>query len=137
VGVKVMVVESLNRNEIIQGKKYIYFYRVIKENITLPLEEWQETSELEGACIKEDYVEVQAYGIEVERQDVTSKGIVKIEKEYLKGITPQRHKAHNLMRLLYQNTVSPIHLLDILEDYIDDYVIDFNEELNFTGTNIY
>jgi hypothetical protein len=132
-----MIVESLNRNEIIQGKKYIFFYRIIKENIILPLEEWQGAIELEGAYRKEDYVEVQGYGIEVERQDITNQGIVKIEKEYIKGITPQRHKAHNLMRLLYQNTVSPIHLYDILEDYLDDYILDFDENLNFTGTNIY
>ena len=51
--------------------------------------------------ISEDFYGGQAFGIEAERQDL-------------------------LLSLIHDNQVSPIHLVDILGEYVDEYVSDFN-----------
>ncbi|WP_407644975.1 DUF6514 family protein [Clostridium polyendosporum] len=45
------------------------------------------------------------------------------------SISPQRHKVHNLLKMIYDNGVSPRHLIDILGEYVDTYVIDFDVAL--------
>ncbi|MBI6873250.1 DUF6514 family protein, partial [Clostridium aciditolerans] len=76
-----------------------------------------------------DTIEVQSYGIEIERQDLVDGKLVNIERDCVKSISPERHKVHNLMKLLYDNNVSPIHLIDVLGDYIDEYIVDFDKEI--------
>jgi len=34
------------------------------------------------------------------------------------------------MKLLNDNIVSPVHLIDIIGEYIDEYISDFDKELN-------
>jgi hypothetical protein len=109
-----MVVESLSRSEIAGEITYNYFYRLVKGQVSLP-------SVGKGII-------VQSYGIEIERQDVLSGEVTNIERDCLESISPQRHKVHNLLRLLYDKEVSPIHLIDVLGEYIDEYIIDFDGE---------
>ncbi|MDF2675395.1 MAG: Uncharacterized protein K0R09_3667, partial [Clostridiales bacterium] len=40
-----------------------------------------------------------------------------------------------LLKMLYENIVSPLHLLDILGEYVDEYIIDFDSALKDTATN--
>lgn len=110
-----MIVESMIRNEVCEGIKRNYFYRLTRDTISLVL----------GG----DVMEVQSYGIEIERQDIVNGSIVNIERDFVKSISPHRHKVHNLLKLLYDNCVSPIHLVEILGEYIDDYIVDFDEAL--------
>lgn len=67
---------------------------------------------------KESLNNVQAYGIKVERVDI---------KDGVKYISTQRHKVKGLLNLLYKNEVSPIHLIDIIGEYVDKWVGDFEE----------
>lgn len=110
-----MVVENLVRTEDVEKIKYNYFYRLLKGTISI-------------SCEK-DTVEMQSYGIEVERQDMLDGKVINIERDSVKNISPDRHKVHNLLKLLYDNSVSPIHLIDILGDYIDEYIVDFDKEI--------
>lgn len=110
-----MIVESMIKNEVTEDIKRNYFYRLTKDRVTL--------------SIDGENVEVQSYGIEIERQDVVNGSIVNIERESIKSISPHRHKVHNLLKLLCENCVSPVHLIDILGEYIDEYIIDFDEAL--------
>lgn len=110
-----MIVESMIRNEIGEDMKRNYFYRLVKDKISLLLDG--------------DNMEVQSYGIEIERQDIQNGSIVNIERDCVKSISPHRHKVHNLLKLLYDNCVSPIHLIDVLGEYIDEYIVDFDEAL--------
>ncbi len=110
-----MVVESMVRNEVCEDMKKNYFYRLVKNKVSLSL--------------GDDTMEVQSYGIEIERQDILNSSIVNIERDCVKSISPHRHKVHNLLKLLYDNCVSPIHLVDVLGDYIDEYIVDFDEAL--------
>ncbi|ERI94334.1 hypothetical protein HMPREF1982_00969 [Clostridiales bacterium oral taxon 876 str. F0540] len=115
-----MIVESMIRNEITEDIKKIYFYRLIKNRISLSLGDGR--------------MDVQSYGIEIERQDVVNGSIINIERDSVKSISPHRHKVHNLLKFLYDNCVSPIHLIDVLGDYIDEYIVDFDEALKEIAT---
>lgn len=110
-----MIVESMVRNEICEDMRKNYFYRLIKNKVLLP--------------VGGDSMDVQSYGIEIERQDVLNNSIVNIERDCVNSISPHRHKVHNLLKLLYDNCVSPVHLIDVLGDYIDEYIVDFDEAL--------
>lgn len=117
-----VVVESLFRGRTQdEASKYGYYYRMIRSEIKITNEE--------------ETMEVQAYGIEIERQDTVNNIVVNVERDCIKNISPHRHKVHNLLKMLYDNTVSPCHLVDILGDYVDEYSLDFDEALNKTEVN--
>lgn len=113
------VVESLSRNETNFKATYRYVYRLIKSSIDLPSDS--------------EYIKVQSYGIEVERQDIVNDEIINIEREEIKSISPHRYKVHNLFKLLYENSVSPVHLLDVVGEYVDEYIFDYDKILNNTN----
>jgi hypothetical protein len=115
-----MIVESMVRNEICEDMRKNYFYRLTKNKVSLEL--------------GQDTMEVQSYGIEIERQDILNNSIVNIERDSVKSISPHRHKVHSLLKLLYDNCVSPVHLIDILGDYVDEYIVDFDEALKEIAT---
>lgn len=113
-----LVVENLCRSQEYESVVYNYSYRIIKDKISF--EEYNN-------------VEMQSYGIEVERQDVVNNKIVNIEREQIKFISPYKEKVYNLNKMLCDNIVSPLHLLDTVGEYIDEYISDFDEVL----TDIY
>lgn len=110
-----MVVENLIRTESRDDVKCVYLYRLLKGSISITY----------GV----DTIEVQSYGVEIERQDIVDGNLVNIERDCVKSISPERHKVHNLLKLLYDNNVSPIHLIDVLGEYIDEYIVDFDKEI--------
>ena len=110
-----MVVETLSKNDIIDGIRYKYCYRLLKSNLEMNTEE--------------DAIQVSCYGIEVERQDIVNNNVINIERDSIAKISTYRHKVHTLLKLLYDNSVSPIHLIEVAGDYVDEYASDFNESL--------
>lgn len=115
-----IVLETLVKHIGEQEKKSNYFYRLIKSELIVRNES--------------KVSKIQSYGIEIEKQDIIDGKIVNIERDCAKNISPQRHKVHELLKMLYNNDVSPIHLIDILGEYIDEYIIDFDEILKNTST---
>ena len=120
-GIQMVVVENMSKGKIVGDTKHVYFYRLVRGNIVM-------TSE-------DGTMEVQSYGIEVERQDMLNEEVVGINREHINNVSPHRHKVHNLLKLLYDNLVSPIHLVDIIGEYVDCYVNDYEEILEGTATN--
>ncbi len=94
-------------------KKSIYYYRVVRG-------------------IKQG---VQAYGIEAERIDYINGELSNIERDSIEAISPQLHKVYELLNLLHSNLVSPIHLVEILGDYVDEYITDFDRYYDEIATN--
>lgn len=86
------------------------------------------------SIIKETYHDVQAYGIRVERIDVRNGEIINKEEDEVRYISTQRHKVKGLLNLLYKNEVSPIHLIDIVGQYVDEWVSDFDEDTSIVNT---
>ena len=73
-----------------------------------------------------DFKGRQAYGIEVERQDIIDGELVKIERDSVNYISTNKEKVKKLFDLVSKNNVSPIHLIDVIGEYVDEYVSDFN-----------
>ncbi|MFT5874762.1 MAG: hypothetical protein ACI8WT_003739 [Clostridium sp.] len=115
-----VVIENLSKKVTEADVKYIYFYRLVKSQIFV--------------SVYGIPTEVQAYGIEIERQDIVDDTVVFIQRDCVKNISPQRHKVKSLIKMLYDNTVSPIHMIEILGDYIDEYISDFDEILKSIAT---
>lgn len=112
-----VIVQNLKKSLVEDNIEYNYIYRVVKSDISINL--------------KSGVISVQAYGIEAERQDYKNNELINVERESIKYISPHRHKVQQLLKLLYDNAVSPIHLIDVLGEQIDEYVIDFeNNEMN-------
>lgn len=76
--------------------------------------------------IKKDYKGIIAYGIEVERKDYVGLKNVNLERERIDIISIHRHKVKQLLMQLYNNQVSPIHLIDIAGSYADEHVYEFD-----------
>ncbi|MGL5380464.1 DUF6514 family protein [Clostridium sp.] len=99
------IVDSLCTTKTEEDKEIRYIYRVTKEYFN----------------------ESQAYGIEVERLDLKCGRVVNIERDGIRLISNNRFKVSELMRMLHKHQVSPIHLVDILGEYVDEYIYDFDE----------
>ena len=72
------------------------------------------------------YNGLQAYGIEIKREDY--KGLIKVkeEKDCVKLISTEMEYVKKLLLMLYKNQVSPIHLIDVLGETIDEHVYEFD-----------
>jgi len=109
------IIENLSKTEAIDGRKFKYFYRLTKSSFK--------------TTHNNEKVNVDCFGIEVERHDIINNCIVKIERENIERISPYRYKVHNLLKFISDNAVSPIHLIDVLGEYTDKYVMDFNDSV--------
>lgn len=65
------------------------------------------------------------YGIEIERKDFKDFNLIKIERDSIDKISPNKNKVEILVDKLYENEVSPIHLIDIIGEDVDRCVADF------------
>lgn len=67
-----LIVENLCRSEDTKDMRYDYSYRVVKNKVSFP----------------EIYkVQIESYGIEVERRDIVNGFLVNIERDYVKNIS--------------------------------------------------
>ena len=75
--------------------------------------------------IETKYNEVNTYGIEIERKDFNNDVLINIERNSIEKISYYLEKVRELLSILYKNEVSPIHLVDIIGEKVDEYVSDF------------
>jgi len=116
-----MIIENLTKIMLENGNKYTYTYRLTKEKALLPKE------------VTEFNKVLDLYGIDVELE-IYSEGKTEVLKNYVRDISSKQSKVHNLMKSLHEHTVSPIHLLDVIEDFLDKYIIEYDEEF-YTAVN--
>lgn len=110
-----MIIETLRCNCDCGGDVLEYTYRLIQSDLHLE-------NEGEKYCIK-------AYGVEVESKRKSNDKIVQDSKEVVKFVTPYKYKGSQFLHMLEKNMVSPLHLVDIAEEVIEEYYKDFNKEL--------
>lgn len=102
------VIENLTKNVESEGERYQYNYRMTRSM----------------------YSNIHVYGIEIERLDIKEdEKITNIERNQIALISPKRYKVKEFLKILYDNTVSPVHLIDILGEYVDECVLDFEDSL--------
>ncbi|WP_461205934.1 DUF6514 family protein [Clostridium sp. DL1XJH146] len=105
-----LIVDNKEKLLILDNKEIKYIYRVIKSNFYI-----------------EDQEEIiQSYGIEIERQDIVDGSIKNIERENIKHISPQRHKVGLLMEQFYNSALSPLHLIEAVDEKIEFYICDYD-----------
>lgn len=75
--------------------------------------------------IETKYNEVNTYGIEIERKDFNNDVLINIERNSIEKISYYLEKVRELLSILYKNEVSPIHLVDIFGEKVDEYVSEF------------
>ncbi|MGM9974222.1 MAG: DUF6514 family protein [Clostridiaceae bacterium] len=115
-----------------QGLNYTKDYKVVKNLSTIVENRTYSYRIIKSQFISSQGDMVQAYGIEAERTDSVDKEVIEIERAGIEYISPDLHKVSNLLLKLHDNNVSPIHLTDVLGEYVDDYTSDFN---NFSIKN--
>lgn len=106
------IVEALSLSIENKGKKVMYFYRLTQ-------------------CQTKTG---QAFGIDVERQDLKDGVLINIERDSVDMISTKEDKVRSILELLYKNNVSPIHLIDVIGAYVDEYVEDFNNIESLVGS---
>ena len=67
----------------------------------------------------------QSFGIEIERQDFEEGEVINLERDIVDIVASNQRKAEDILMLLFNNLVSPIHLVDIVGEYADLCVNDF------------
>ena len=116
-----IILENLVKSITDGGVNHNYIYRLVKSQVSV--------------LLYGELTNVNAFGIEIESQYIVDGTTVHIQKDCVENISPQRYKVKNLLKMVYDNTVSPIHMIDILGDYIDEYTSDFDETLNCIANN--
>lgn len=77
--------------------------------------------------IESEYNNTRVYGILVEKELIKDKKVIDIQGDSISLISPKKEKVQRLLEVLYNGKVSPIHLIDIVGEYVDKCVYDFNE----------
>lgn len=95
------IIDSLSMELNDENKNMKYFYRIIEGNV----------------------LNNKVYGIEVERHDFINGKVVNLERDYIKVVSGDKEKVKCIARTLCSHIVSPIHLIDILGEYSDEYVM--------------
>ncbi|MEQ8155094.1 MAG: DUF6514 family protein [Clostridiaceae bacterium] len=75
--------------------------------------------------VENHYENILGYGIEAEKKTYVSENLEGIEREYIKVISPIYSKVEDMVDILYNHRVSPIHLVDVLGERIDECTFDF------------
>lgn len=68
------------------------------------------------------------FGLEIERFDYLDGELINIERDSIKKISDEVLKVNELFDIITDNIVSPIHLIDIIGEYADRYVLEIQEE---------
>lgn len=92
--------KTLSKSINIDNKELKYIYRIIEETV----------------------LNRQAFGIEIERQDFNNGEISDLERDYVNIVAIDENKANEILVKLYDNEVSPIHLVDIVGEYSDNCI---------------
>lgn len=73
-----------------------------------------------------EYNNETVYGIVVKRESIENGKVVNSIEERVDIISKKKDLVQNLLDLLYKNQVSPIHLIDIIGETVDNCVFEFN-----------
>ena len=65
------------------------------------------------------------YGIVVKKESIKNKVVSTIE-DRVDIISKKKEVVQKLLDLLYRNQVSPIHLIDVIGETVDNCVLEFN-----------
>lgn len=108
-----MIIDTINCNLKCENGELEYVYNLTEKKLSLEVEGEEE--------------EVVSYGVEAQSFIKTGEKRTLVSKEEIQVLTPYKHKAKEFISMLRRNEVSPIHLLDIAEEIIEEYYLDFDK----------
>lgn len=73
-----------------------------------------------------EYNNETVYGIEAKKENIENGLVVSTIEDYVDIISKKKDVVEHLVELLYKNQVSPIHLIDIIGETVDNCVFEFN-----------
>ena len=76
--------------------------------------------------INMDFHGIKAYGIEVERKDYVGSKNINLERDKIDIISSEKEDVKKMLIKIWNNQLSPIHLVDVLGTYVDDNACKFN-----------
>lgn len=94
-------------------------YSVVKKNDDIELK-------YSYRLIQSQYHELTVYGIEIERRDYRQGVKINEDKDSLEIVSPHRDKVKQIVMNLCENELSPIHLVDVLGEFIDGHAHEFD-----------
>lgn len=86
-------------------------------------------SEIEVMC-QDGKTQLPCYGIEVIREDLDKGSVCAIVQDRIERVSSYKYKVAQLIKKLYINLVSPVHLIEIAGPFADEWVRDFDSEVN-------
>lgn len=104
------------RNLIEGGREYLYRYYLLEGELELSQD---------GMAVS-----VPSYGIFESAHEVFDGEEVCFFEEAVECVSPDRIKVLDLIYLLKNNNASPIHLIDIIGEKVDEWVTDFDDVIN-------
>lgn len=81
-------------------------------------------------------MKVPCYGISIVREDLENGEVYLTESDCIENMTTFKYKAAQLLKKLYINLVSPIHLIDVAGCFADEWVADFEQRQNIIETMV-
>ncbi|MGL4450943.1 MAG: DUF6514 family protein [Sarcina sp.] len=100
----------------------------IVKNVVTTLDTEKVKYEYSYRIIETNFKKSVLFGIEVERVDYINGKMVNIEREVIDKISEDINKVEELYKLVSDNLVSPIHLIDILGEEVDKCIAEFKDE---------
>lgn len=85
---------------------------------------------LEGEMVHEtsgEKILVPCYGVEIIREDLNGNSINAFDEDRIECMSAYKYKVMQLIKKLYINLVSPVHLIDIAGAFADEWVGDFDD----------
>lgn len=78
-------------------------------------------------------IKMQCFGLKIIKEDICKNVCFYTESDEFEYITTYRYKAVKLLKKLYENCVSPLHLIDVIEPYLEEWINDFDLGLEKTA----
>jgi hypothetical protein len=78
--------------------------------------------------INESHINVPCYGIEISSEKIVNGSLEDIFCDSLTVVSSMKDKVVNLIEFLKDNQVSPHHIVDIVGEYADEWVGDFEKD---------
>jgi hypothetical protein len=97
-----------------ENKKYTYRYFLLEGAVNV---------EIEG-----EFIKIPSYGIEIISEEIIDNKIASIDGELIDCVDSIKNRVLDLIELLKINSVSPVHLIDVVGIYADYSVADFDSE---------
>jgi hypothetical protein len=102
------------RTSLENGREYIYIYYLTESTKDIAIEDLE--------------VSVSSYGIGIIREEMFEGRIIDTFEDRFDSVSPIKSKVMSLIDFLIDNEVSPLHLIDVIGESVDNWVTDYEIE---------